>query len=110
MEIVKHALKKPLQTIIANVGLNSEEVIARINAENNDHFAINTQTLQYGDFLDIGVIDAAKVIRLALRNAVSVVGTLLTTHVVVMHVPDLSIMAGYSPEWAAATREDPRAP
>lgn len=110
IEIVKQALQRPLQLISRNVGLNSEEVIARINAENNHHFTINTQTKQYGDFLDIGVIDAVKVVRLALRNAVSVIGTLLTTHVVVMHVPDLSIMAGYSPEWAAATREDPRAP
>jgi len=47
--------------------------------------------------------------RLALRNAVSVVTTLITTEAVVMDVPDLSIMDGYSPEWAAATREDPRA-
>ncbi|NOQ16176.1 MAG: chaperonin GroEL [Methyloprofundus sp.] len=110
VEIVKQALQRPLQILAANVGLNSEEVIARINAAEGKHFAVNTQTKQYGDFLEIGVIDAVKIVRLALRNAVSVVGTLITTEVVVMHVPDLSIMAGYSPEWAAATREDPRAP
>ncbi len=110
VEIVKQALLRPLQILTANVGLNSEEVIARINAAESKHFAVNTQTKQYGDFLEIGVIDAVKIVRLALRNAVSVVGTLITTEVVVMHVPDLSIMAGYSPEWAAATREDPRAP
>jgi chaperonin GroEL len=46
--------------------------------------------------------------RLALRNAVSVVTTLMTTETVIMDVPDLSVMDGYSPEWAAATREDPR--
>jgi chaperonin GroEL len=45
---------------------------------------------------------------MALRNAVSVVGTLISSEAVIMNVPDLSIMAGYSPEWAAATREDPR--
>ncbi|NOQ14627.1 MAG: chaperonin GroEL [Methyloprofundus sp.] len=110
IEIIKQALQRPLQLISSNAGLNNEEVTARISASENHHFAINTQTKQYGDFLDIGVIDAAKVVRLALRNATSVVGTLLTTHVAIMHVPDLSIMAGYSPEWAAATREDPRAP
>jgi len=108
--IVKHALERPLQRLVNNVGVNSEEVIARLRAENNPHFAYNTHNKQYGDFLDVGVIDAVKVIRLALRHAVSVIGTLLSTHVVVKHVPDLSIMAGYSPEWAAATREDPRAP
>ncbi len=110
VEIVKQALQKPLQTLVENAGYNSQEVIARINSEHNPHFALNTQTKEYGDYFAIGVIDAVKVARLALRNAVSVIGTLITTHVVVMHVPDLSIMDGYSPEWAAATREDPRAP
>jgi len=107
--IVKLALKSPLQRLNSNVGVNSEEVLARLLTENNPRFAFNTQDKRYGDFLDIGVIDAVKVTRLALRNAVSVVGTLITTQVVVMHVPDMSIMDGYSPEWAAATREDPRA-
>ena len=102
-------MKSPLQRLNSNVGVNSEEVLARLKAENNPRFAFNTQYKHYGDFLDIGVIDAVKVTRLALRNAVSVVGTLITTQVVVMHVPDMSIMDGYSPEWAAATREDPRA-
>lgn len=110
VEIVKYALSVPLKRIASNAGLNSETVIAKITAENDPHFAIDTQIEKYGDFLEIGVIDAVKVTRLALRNAVSVVGTIITTHVVVMHVPDLSIMDGYSPEWAAATREDPRAP
>jgi len=110
VNIIKHALQKPLQRLVNNVGVNSEEVVARLHNENNPRFAYNTQDKQYGDFLEIGVIDAVKVIRLALRHAVSVVGTLLTTEVVIKHVPDHSIMAGYSPEWAAATREDPRAP
>ncbi|MBE0471339.1 MAG: molecular chaperone GroEL [Methyloprofundus sp.] len=107
--IVKQALQRPLQKLNSNAGVNSEVVLARLQAENNPRFAFNTQDKGYGDFLEIGVIDAVKVARLALRNAVSVVGTLITTQVVVMHVPDTSIMDGYSPEWAAATREDPRA-
>ncbi len=110
IHIVKKALAYPLHKLVSNVNDNSETVISRLCAENNPHFAYNTQDKIYGDFIEIGVIDAVKVIRLALRNAVSTVGTLLSTHVVIKHIPDLSIMAGYSPEWAAATREDPRAP
>jgi len=107
--LVQHALKSPLQRLLSNVGVNSEVVLARLEGENNPRFAFNTQHKSYGDFLDIAVLDAVKVTRLALRNAVSVIGTMITTEVVVMHVPDMSIMDGYSPEWAAATREDPRA-
>ncbi|MDO9161347.1 MAG: chaperonin GroEL [Methylococcaceae bacterium] len=107
--IMKLALAAPLQSLTRNAGINSETVIAKLDAVDDDHLTIDTQRNSYGNFLDIGIIDPVKVMRLALRNAVSVVTTLITTEAVVMDVPDLSIMNGYSPEWAAATREDPRA-
>jgi len=107
--IMKLALAAPLQSLTHNAGINSEAVIAKLDTADDDHLTIDTQRNSYGNFLDIGIIDPVKVMRLALRNAVSVVTTLITTEAVVMDVPDLSIMDGYSPEWAAATREDPRA-
>jgi chaperonin GroEL len=97
-----------LQSLTRNAGLNSETVIAKLNAADDNHLTVDTQRHQYGNFLEIGIIDPVKVMRLALRNAVSVVTTLMTTETVIMDVPDLSVMDGYSPEWAAATREDPR--
>ncbi|MFI3222823.1 MAG: chaperonin GroEL [Methylococcaceae bacterium] len=108
-KILQQALVAPLQKITSNAGYNSEAVIAKIDAENDDHFTFDTHANRYGNFLEIGIIDPVKVMRLALRNAVSVVSTMMTTETVIMEVPDLSIMDGYSPEWAAATREDPRA-
>ncbi|MDD5227659.1 MAG: chaperonin GroEL [Methylococcales bacterium] len=108
ISIMKLALAAPLQSLTRNAGLNPEVVIARLNAANDNHFTVDTQHQIYGNFLEIGIIDPVKVMRLALRNAVSVVGTMMTTETIVMDVPDLSIMDGYSPEWAAATREDPR--
>ncbi len=108
LAIMKLALAAPLQNVVRNAGLNPETVIAKLNAADDDHLTIDTQRNCYGNFLEIGIIDPVKVMRLALRNAVSVVTTLITAETVVMNVPDLSIMAGYSPEWAAATREDPR--
>jgi chaperonin GroEL len=108
-KILQQALAAPLQKITQNAGFNSESVIAKLDAQDDDHFTFDTHTNRYGNFLDIGIIDPVKVMRLALRNAVSVVSTLMTTETVIMDVPDLSIMDGYSPEWAAATREDPRA-
>ncbi|MCK5829820.1 MAG: chaperonin GroEL [Methylococcales bacterium] len=109
VEVVKYALIKPLLTIVSNVGLNTEEVIHQLMLAKDDHVTIDTQTKQYGNFLELGIIDSVKVSQLALRSAVSVIGTLITSDVVITTVPDLSIMEGYSPEWAAASREDPRA-
>ncbi|MDD2722582.1 MAG: chaperonin GroEL [Methylovulum sp.] len=106
--ILQQALAAPLLTIIQNANLNTETVIDRLSKPGDNHITVNTENQCYGNFLEIGIIDPVKVMRLALRNAVSVVGTLITSETVVMEVPDLSIMAGYSPEWAAATREDPR--
>jgi len=109
VEVVKYALIRPLLTIVSNAGLNAETVIHQLMLSENDRVTIDTQTNQYGDFLKLGVIDAVRVSQLALRSAIGVVGTLITSDVVITTAPDLSIMAGYSPEWAAATREDPRA-
>ncbi len=110
ISIMKHALSAPLQSLTRNAGMNPEAVIAKIQIAHDSHFTVDTQRGIYGNFLEIGIIDPVKVMRLALRNAVSVVGTMMTTEAIVMDVPDLSIMDGYSPEWAAATREDPRLP
>ncbi len=107
--ILKHALTAPLRQLLQNCGLNSEEVMMRLCSQADPQFAFDMQRQQYGHFMEIGIIDPVKVVRMALRNAVSVVGALISSDTVIMNVPDLSIMAGYSPEWAAATREDPRA-
>ncbi|MDD1621561.1 MAG: chaperonin GroEL [Methylococcaceae bacterium] len=106
--ILRLALAAPLKQLLGNAGLNGEDVIMRLLNQDSDYFAFDMQELRYGDFLEIGIIDPVKVVRMALRNAVSVVGTLIGSESVVMDVPDMSIMEGYSPEWAAATREDPR--
>jgi len=108
VEVVKYALIKPLLTIASNAGLNAEEVIHKLMLANDSRITVDTETNQYGNFLELGVIDSVKVTQLALRSAVSIVGTLITSDVVITTAPDLSIMAGYSPEWAAETREDPR--
>jgi len=107
--ILRHALAAPLKQLLSNAGINAEEVLMRLQNQQDNEFAFDMQRLQYGNFLEIGIIDPVKVVRMALRNAVSVVATLIGSESVIMEVPDLSIMEGYSPEWAAATREDPRA-
>ncbi|MGY6275775.1 chaperonin GroEL [Methylomonas sp. MgM2] len=106
--ILHLALAAPLQKLLNNAGLSREEIIARIDCHDDRQLAFDTRDGRFGHFLEIGVMDPVKVVRLALRNAVSVMTTLMSTESVIMDVPDTSVMAGYSPEWAAATREDPR--
>lgn len=108
INIMRLALATPLYQLLRNAGVNSEEIIAELHLHANDQYAYDTQRQRFGPFLEIGIIDPVKVTRLALRSAISVISTLMSSESVVMDVPDLSIMEGYSPEWAAATREDPR--
>jgi len=105
---VQQAMAAPFYQIAHNAGFNAGAVLARLDMAADNQFTFDTRRERYGHFLDLGIIDPVKVMRLALRNAVSVVGTLITAETVIMHVPDLSIMDGFSPEMMAATREDPR--
>ncbi len=108
VKIMEIALAAPFEQLACNAKLNAEKIDVTLMLDKNPRACFDMQTQQYGDFLEIGIIDPIKVARLALRSATSVVSTLMTAETVIMEVPDLSIMAGYSPEWAAATREDPR--
>nr|BAE86883.1 GroEL homologue [Methylotuvimicrobium japanense] len=108
VRIMQEALRAPARQLLINAGVNPETVFAVIDSDRDVNITFDTIQNRFGNYLDIGVVDSVKIVRMALRNAVSVITTLITAETVLMHVPDLSIMAGYSPEWAAATREDPR--
>ena len=109
LRIMKQALAAPLTQLLRNAGINPEIVCATINSRSDPDMSFDTQHQVYGNFLELGIMDPVKVTRLALRSAVSVVSTLMLADTVVMDMPDKSIMSGFSPEWAASTREDPRA-
>lgn len=94
MEIVKKALQVPIQVIAQNVGLSGEVVLNKVlwatEEENNpqsEDYGFNAKTLKYERLIAAGVIDPAKVVRLALENAASVAGMLLTTKSVVSVIP-----------------------
>jgi chaperonin GroEL len=76
--ILKKAIEAPLRQISANAGIDGSIVINRV-AEGDGAFGYNARTDVYGDMLDMGVIDPAKVVRTALQNAASVAGLLITT-------------------------------
>jgi chaperonin GroEL len=92
--IVKRALEEPIRQIANNAGFEGSVVVQRVKEEKGG-FGFNAETSQYEDLTKAGVIDATKVTRLALQNAVSVAGLLLTTEAMVAEKPKKeSKMAG----------------
>lgn len=87
IRIVKKALLEPIKTIAFNAGLDGSEIIAGIlTGGKNTKYGYNFLTDQYGDLIQMGVIDPAKVVKLALKNAASAASMLLTTEVTVHEV------------------------
>jgi chaperonin GroEL len=84
VEIVRRALEEPIRTIAQNAGAEGSIVVARVKASKDRNFGYNAQTETYEDLVKAGVIDPTKVTRLALQNAASIAGLLLTTECVVV--------------------------
>ena len=78
ISIVLRALEEPLRQIVANSGAEPSVVLNKV-VEGKDSFGYNAQTAEYGDLVQMGVIDPTKVVRFALQNAASVAGLVLTT-------------------------------
>jgi chaperonin GroEL len=87
VKIVRRALEEPLRRIVANAGDEPSIVLARVDAEDTPPFGYNAASCAYGDLLQMGVIDPAKVTRLALQNAASIASLLLTTDCIVAAMP-----------------------
>ena len=82
IKIVHRALEEPLRAIVQNAGQEPSVVLNKV-AEGKGNFGFNAQTEQYGDLVESGVVDPTKVTRIALQNAASIAGLLLTTDVAV---------------------------
>ena len=85
--IVRRALEEPLRQIAQNAGVEGAVVVSRVAAETANN-GYNAATDSYGDLVDAGVIDPAKVTRTALQNAASIAGLLLTTEALVADIPE----------------------
>ena len=82
IEIVKRAIEEPLRQIVANAGVEGAVVVQKVKDGNGD-FGYNARTGEYENFFAAGVIDPAKVTRVALENAASIAGMFLTTECVI---------------------------
>jgi len=82
VRIVRRAVEEPLRQIVANCGGEGSIVVNKVR-ESSDNFGYNAATDTYGDLIEQGVIDPAKVVRTALQNAASVSGLMLTTEALI---------------------------
>jgi chaperonin GroEL len=83
VNIVKRALEEPLRQIALNAGHEGALIVGRVRDSKDENFGFNAETGEFGDLVKAGVIDPAKVTRLALQNAASIVSLMLTTEVLI---------------------------
>ena len=86
IKILARAIEEPLRQIVTNAGEDAAVVLNRVR-EGKGTFGYNAQTGEYGDMIELGILDPTKVTRLALQNAASVAGLLLTTEVMIAESP-----------------------
>lgn len=87
IQIVSRAVESPLRTIVENAGLEGSVVVAKV-AEGKANFGYNAKTDEYVDMLKAGIIDPKKVTRVALENAASVSGMILTTECALVEIKE----------------------
>jgi chaperonin GroEL len=87
IQIIARAIESPLRTIVENAGLEGSVVVAKV-AEGKGDFGYNAKTDEYVDMLKAGIIDPKKVTRIALENAASVAGMILTTECALIDIKE----------------------
>ena len=86
VRILHRAIEEPLRQIVDNAGEDAAVILNRVK-EGKGSFGYNAATGEFGDMLEVGILDPTKVTRLALQNAASVAGLLLTTEVMIAESP-----------------------
>lgn len=87
VNIIRQALEAPLRTIVANAGQEGSVIVSKIREGKKD-YGYNARENKFDNFFEAGIIDPTKVSRLALENAASIAGLLLTTEAVVSEIPE----------------------
>ena len=87
INIIERALEEPLRQIVANAGMEGSVIVSKVKDGKND-FGFNAKSEKFENLMKSGIIDPAKVVRVALQHAASVAGMLLTTECVISDIPE----------------------
>ncbi len=100
--IARRAMEEPLRQIMTNAGDEASVILAKVD-EGKDNYGFNAQSGEYGDMIEMGILDPTKVVRTALQNAASIAGLMITTQAMIAdkpqkddhaHGPDMGDMGG----------------
>src|SRR5689334_11776513 len=87
INIVRRAIQYPLRQIVSNAGQEASIVVGKLAEQKSQTFGYDAQNGEYVDFIDAGIVDPTKVVRVALQNAASVAGLLITTEAMITDRP-----------------------
>jgi len=96
IEIVRKALRSPARQIAENAGADGSIIVGRLTDKNDPNYGYDAQAGEYKDMVAAGIIDPTKVVRVALQDAASVAGLLITTEAMVTDRPEPKAGAGMS--------------
>ena len=86
--IVRRAIQYPIRMIVSNAGQEASIVVGKLQDQKSSTYGYNAQTGEYVDFIQAGIVDPTKVVRVALQNAASVAGLLITTEAMIADRPE----------------------
>jgi chaperonin GroEL len=86
INIARRAMEEPLRQIVANAGAEPSVIVARVKEEKGN-FGYNAATGEFGDMMEMGILDPTKVARSAMQNAASIAGLMVTTEAMVAELP-----------------------
>jgi chaperonin GroEL len=81
INIVRKVLQSPIRQIAENAGVEGSIVVGKVTGDRSASFGYDAQADEYGDMIEKGIIDPAKVVRIALQDAASIAGLMITTEV-----------------------------
>jgi chaperonin GroEL len=94
IDIVRRALQTPVRLIAENAGEDGSIVVGKLLDKGESTYGFDAQNSKYTDMVKAGIVDPTKVVRLALQNAASVAGLLITTEAMVANAPDSNAGSG----------------
>jgi chaperonin GroEL len=86
--IIRRALEEPMRIIVSNAGLEGAVIVDKVREQNNPTTGFNAEEEKIEDMIQSGVVDPTKVVRVAIQNAASIAGLLLTTEAMVSELPE----------------------
>ena len=86
--IVRRAIQYPIRIIVQNAGEEASIVVGKLLEQKSATYGFDAQTEKYVDFIEAGIVDPTKVVRVALQNAASVAGLLITTEAMIADSPE----------------------